>query len=120
MIKTFFQLLPTVLSIIVTAAHFFRAGKNIYVILSLLVLVLLFIKYRLSLNILRVSLILSIAMWIHTMTSLINIYIKMNISWIKIVYILGGVIIFQILAFAILFFSKNLENIYSKSLIKKK
>ncbi len=111
--KIFLQLIPTILSMIVTAAHFLRAGDYIFMTLSISILLLLFFKYRLFLNIVRASIILSTAMWLNTMTKLIKVYTSMNIPINKIVYILGGVIIFQILAFAIIFFSKSVEDRYS-------
>ncbi len=87
-----------ILSYVLIAAHFLRAG-NIPLALGLALFpVVLFIRHRFSEWLIRAGLIFSLLVWLKTLFRLWKIYQIHHLPFTKPAFILGAVILFTFLA----------------------
>ncbi len=101
------QLTPVVLSILLTAAHFSRAGNGLLVILSLSLLLLLPFRHPLAARLLQGALLLSGLEWIRTLLALASLRQQLGLPWVRLTVILGVVSLFTI-ASALIFQSRTM------------
>ncbi len=108
----FVRLLPVILSLLVLAAHFYRAGNLILVVLIAASPLLLFIRSTWIVRIIQVELILGGIEWVRTIFRLVDIRQAHNLPWDRLAVILGSVAAFTILS-ALVFNCKALKARYS-------
>ena len=108
----FVRLLPVILSLLVLAAHFYRAGNLILVVLIAASPLLLFIRSAWIVRVIQVELILGGIEWIRTIFRLVHIRQADNLPWERLAIILGSVAVFTILS-ALVFNSKALKTRYN-------
>jgi len=108
----FVRLLPVILSLLVLAAHFYRAGNLILVVLMAASPLLLFIRSTWIVRVIQVELIIGGIEWIRTIFRLTNIRQAHNLPWERLAIILGFVAAFTILS-ALVFNCKALKARYS-------
>lgn len=85
------QLLPVVLSLLVLAAHFLRAGNLLLVILVLGLLVLLGVRRAWAARTVQIALLVGALEWIWTLTRLVNARAQAGEPALRMAIILGGV-----------------------------
>jgi hypothetical protein len=105
------KLLPVILSFIILAAHFSRAGILALAILSLLLPFLLLIKKPYSARIIQIALILGALEWIRTLIVYVLQRIEENQSYFRLILILLFVALFTGLS-ALIFRIKSIKEIY--------
>lgn len=108
----FVRLVPVILSILLLAAHFYRAGNLIFVILIVASPCLLFIRRNWIVRLIQVELILGGIEWIRTMLRLVNIRQAHNLPWERLAIILGSVAAFTIMS-VLVFNLKALKTRYN-------
>ncbi len=108
----FVRLLPVILSAIIMAAHFSRAGMDVVAIVCLMLPFLLFIRERWIARAFQVLLVLGMFVWIHAAYNLIQLRQAMGEPWGRLAIILGIVALFTALS-ALVFQSKSLKERYS-------
>ena len=108
----FVRLVPVILSILLLAAHFYRAGNLILVILIVASPCLLFIRSNWIVRLIQVELILGGIEWIRTMLKLVNIRQAHNLPWERLAIILGSVAAFTIMS-VLVFNLKTLKTRYN-------
>jgi general stress protein CsbA len=94
----FVRFLPVILSLLILAAHFYRAGNLILVVLMAVSPLLLFIRSSWIVRIIQVELIIGGIEWIRTILRLVNIRQAHNLPWERLAVILGSVAAFTILS----------------------
>ena len=87
----FVRLLPVILSILLLAAHFFRAGDNFYMLTLLILLPLLLIKKSWVPWLLQVALVLGAVEWLRTLMFVAQMRIEFGMPWARMAIILGAV-----------------------------
>jgi hypothetical protein len=105
---TFLALLPVGLSLLVLAAHFYRAGNVFFFIAALLVLTLVVVPKRWAARALQTALLLGAAEWVRTAASLVSQRQADGRPWMRLALILGGVALASALS-ALLFRTKALR-----------
>lgn len=108
----FVRLLPVMLSILLLAAHFFRAGENIYVFVLLALLLLLAIKKSWVPWLLQVALVLGAVEWLRTLMFVAQMRIEFGMPWTRMAIIMGAVAMFTALS-SLVFRGKALRKRYS-------
>ena len=108
----FVRLLPVILSILLLAAHFFRAGDNLYVIVLLVLLLLLAIKKPWVPWLLQVALVLGAVEWLRTLMFVAQMRIEFGMPWTRMAIIMGAVAMFTALS-SLVFRGKALRKRYS-------
>jgi hypothetical protein len=88
---TFIMLIPVMLSLLVLAAHFFRAGALVLVGISLAAIVLLLVPRRWALRIVQVLLILGTLEWLRSMYLFVGERAAEGAPWTRLAVILGAV-----------------------------
>lgn len=88
---TFLILIPAVLSLLVLAAHFFRAGSLIAVGVCLMAIVLLAIPRRWSVRVVQALLILGTAEWLRATYFFVGERAAYGRPWTRLAIILGAV-----------------------------
>ncbi len=106
------RLLPVMLSMLVLAAHFYRAGLIPLVILTIILLVLLSLKKTWVARLLQIALILGAFEWIRTGVVLIDTRTTLDQPWLRLAIILGAVALFTGSS-ALLFNVRSLKKRYS-------
>lgn len=104
-------LTPVVLSLLVLAAHFLRAGEIPLVVASLALLILLAIRKPWAARLLQVALVLGALEWALTLTRLANIRAQMGMPGTRMTIILGVVAAFTF-GSALLFHTQRLGRFY--------
>ncbi len=94
----FVRLLPVILSLLVLAAHFYRAGNLILVVLIAASPLLLLIRTSWIVRLIQVELLLGGIEWIRTAIKLVHIRQAHNLPWERLAIILGSVAAFTILS----------------------
>ncbi len=107
----FAQLIPVIISALLTGAHFLRAGNHIFVIVCFVLPFGLFIRHPLSARVVQIALLLATMEWIRTTFSLIAARSEMGLSWTRLAFILGTVACFTFLS-ALVFFTRTLRERY--------
>ena len=108
----FVRLLPVILSILLLAAHFFRAGENIYVYVLLALLPLLVLKKFWVPWVIQVALILGAIEWLLTLMFVAQMRIEFDMPWTRMAIIMGAVAMFTALS-SLVFRGKALRKRYS-------
>lgn len=104
-------LLPVIISILLIAAHFYRADLEIVASVSLAMIGMLFIKQLWSVRLIQIFLLISAGEWLRTLIHLIEIRIEQNMDWMRLAVILGTVALFTALS-ALVFHQPVLRNKY--------
>lgn len=91
-------LTPTVLSLVLIAAHFLRAGQTMLVALSLLLLGLVFVPRRWAAYALQAALILAAGEWVRTTLAIVAIRQQLGLASERLVVILGAVAVAALIA----------------------
>ncbi|MCF6183566.1 MAG: hypothetical protein L3J56_02875 [Bacteroidales bacterium] len=105
------RFIPIILSFLLIAAHFSRAGSNILAATALLIPGLLFIKKSWVARIVQIYLVLGAAEWVRITFKYIDIRKQIGQDWTRLAVILIVVALFTLLA-ALIFQSKAMKNIY--------
>lgn len=106
------RLLPVVLSFLVLAAHFYRAGQQVLALACILILFLLFVKKSWVPYLLQATLVLGALEWLRSLMALVHIRMEWGQPWQRLAMILGGVALFTLLS-ALVFRAKGLKSRYS-------
>ncbi len=105
------RLIPVILSMLLLAAHFYRAGYLILVIAMLLGPLVLFICKPWTARVIQVVLVLGGIEWIRTLINLATIRQSVGAPWERLALILCGVALFTI-ASALVFSLRSLKKRY--------
>ena len=107
----FVRLLPVIFSLLILAAHFYRAGNLILVVLVAASPVLLLIRSIWIGRLIQLELLLGGIEWIRTILRLVDIRQAHNLPWERLAIILGSVAAFTILS-GLVFNGKTLKTRY--------
>jgi len=108
---TFLALLPVGLSLLVLAAHFYRAGNIALFVTALLVLTLTAVPKRWAARALQAALLLGALEWVRTAAFFVSQRQAEGRPWIRLAIILGAVALTSALS-AMLFRTKALRARY--------
>ena len=108
----FARLLPVILSILLLAAHFYRAGDNLYVLVLLILLPLLVIKKPWVPWLLQVALVLGAVEWLRTLMIVAQMRMEFGMPWTRMAIIMGAVAMFTAFS-SLVFRGKALRKRYS-------
>ncbi len=108
---TFLALLPVGLSLLVLAAHFYRAGNVGFFVASLLVLTLVAVPKRWAARALQAALLLGAAEWVRTAARFVSQRQGDGRPFLRLALILGGVALVSGLS-ALLFRTRALRARY--------
>jgi hypothetical protein len=104
----FLRLLPVLISFLLIAAHFFRAGQLFAVIVLLCVPLLLLVRRSWVPVLLQVVLVLAALEWLRTLVEIAQLRMQFGESWLRMAVILGLVALFTA-ASGLVFRSKALK-----------
>ena len=105
------RLLPVILSLLLLAAHFYRAGIMFLVICIPASALILFVRTQWVARVVQGILVLGGIEWIRTLITLVMLRQDMGRPWIRLVVILGAVAIMTISS-ALVFRLKSLRERY--------
>ena len=105
------RLIPVVLSCVLLAAHYLRAGSMVVVVLCLAVPALLFLKRRWVPRVMQAVLAFSAVEWLLTAHEIASVRMAMGVPWTKAAVILGVVAAWS-LGSALLFETRALRKRY--------
>jgi uncharacterized membrane protein YecN with MAPEG domain len=105
------KLLPAMLSFLLLAAHFYRAGEVIPAALSLALPSLLLLREKWVVWIIQAALLLGSVEWIRTLVLFARQRIEFGQPWTRLAVILGAVALFTALS-ALVFRSESLRRRY--------
>lgn len=109
---TFALLLPAIISLLVLAAHFLRYGNLIVIGIIIFLLLLLFIKHKISARIVQLGLLLATVEWVDTAYMLVSYRMHYDMPLIRLSIIMGFVILFTF-ASIFIFRTKTLRERYA-------
>ncbi len=107
----FLRLSPVFLSILLLAAHFYRAGLVVLVLIILLSPFMLFVRKPLAVRIIQIELVLGGLEWIRTIVNFVQIRQAHGMPWTRLAVILG-VVSLVTFASAFVFRSRSLKEHY--------
>jgi len=110
---TVLLLAPVVLSLVLLAAHFLRAGQHVLVLLALAGIPLLAIRRRWAMRVVQAGLVLGAIEWVRTLLVLARRRLALGEPWGRLAVILGAVALLTALS-ALLFQTRRLRNRYSR------
>ncbi len=90
------RFLPVVISAILIAAHFLRDGNLPLVAISLVIPLFLFFRRPVSVWIVKIGLWLATSEWLLTVYLLVSFRMRVDLPWIRMALILGGVAAFTL------------------------
>jgi len=90
------QLVPTILSLLVLAAHFWRHANLPFVVISFVVIGLLSIRRAWAARIVQIALTLGAIEWIRSAVDLAGVRAEFGLPYGRLLVILGGVAAFSI------------------------
>jgi hypothetical protein len=105
------RLIPVVLSCVLLAAHYLRAGSVVVVVLCLAVPALLFVKRPWVPRVMQAVLVFSAVEWLLTAYEIASVRMAMGVPWTKAAVILGVVAAWS-LGSALLFETRALRKRY--------
>lgn len=108
----FLRLLPVIISILLLAAHFFRAGQTVIVFLLAILLFLPMVKKYWAPWVMQAVLLLGALEWLRTLMTVANIRMEFGMPWTRMAVILGAVALFTACS-GLVFRSKALRERYS-------
>lgn len=109
---TFALLLPAILSLLVTAAHFLRYGNLIIIGIIALLILLLLVKHKISARLVQLGLLLATVEWAGTAHALISYRLDYDMPWIRLSVIMCFVVLFTF-ASIFTFRTKTLKERYT-------
>ena len=107
----FVRLLPVIFSALIMSAHFSRAYQDELAVVCLLLPFLLFIRKQWVARLFQALLVVGSLVWIKTTWTLVQIRQAQEVSWIRLLIILGIVALFTGLS-ALVFQTKALKKRY--------
>ena len=108
----FLILLPVVISFLLLAAHFLRAGQMVISIVLLSLLSLLFLRKTWVPRVIQLILLLGTFEWLRTLYSVAQLRIELDMPWMRMATILGVVVLFTALS-CLVFRSEALRKKFS-------
>ncbi len=108
------RLLPVLISFLLIAAHFFRAGQTVIVILLLALLLLLLVRNAWVPRVIQLVLVLSAFEWLRVLFAIASVRMHMGEPWLRMAFILGAVALFTALS-GLVFRTAALRARYSDS-----
>lgn len=90
----FLRLLPVIISFLLLAAHFYRAGQLMLVLISVALLLLLVLKKSWIPWLMQVALLLGAIEWLRTLVAVAQVRIEFGMPWVRMAIILGVVALF--------------------------
>ena len=106
------RLIPAFLSILLLGAHFSRMGSPPLVILSLVLLVVLFLKYEWAARVVQVALFYGAIEWVRSLLAYVAERTEQGEPWMRLAIILGLVSLFTLSAASQFSFSRPLRRRY--------
>ncbi len=106
------KLLMPVLSFLLLAAHFYRAGQQLLALASVLIILLLWVKKSWVPYLMQAALVLGALEWLLSLVMLVQYRIEWGMPWQRLAMILGGVVLFTLLS-ALVFRARSLKSRYS-------
>lgn len=106
------RLLPTVLALVLLAAHFYRAGMVVLAVSACLLPLALLLKRPWIPRLFQVVLVLAALEWCRTLYLIAQMRIAFDMPWTRMALILGAVAAFTAFA-ALLFETRGLRRRYS-------
>lgn len=106
------RLLPVLLSLLMLAAHFYRAGQLLLAIIMLMLPLLLFVRKSWVPQLIQLVLLVGALEWLRTLWVIADVRIQFEMPWMRMAMILGGVALFTGLS-ALVFRSRSLKERYS-------
>jgi uncharacterized membrane protein len=91
-------IVPVIMSFLLLAAHFFRAGDFFLVGICLGAPLLLLARRPVTVRLIQAMLVFGALKWIHTMFTIIAIRSEMGQPWLRFAAIIGGVALFTVLS----------------------
>jgi hypothetical protein len=107
----FFRLLPVVLSFLLLAAHFYRAGLPLLMWLCVALPLLPLLRRAWVPTLLQALLVLGALEWLRTLWVFASMRVAFGEPWIRLALILGGVALFTALS-GLVFRSRHLRSHY--------
>ena len=108
----FARLLPVLISFLLLAAHFVRAGQDLVVLALFLLLLCLFVQKVWVPKLIQLILLLGALEWVLTIVSVAQVRIELGMPWARMAVILGVVALFTLLS-GLVFQSKALRKRYA-------
>jgi len=105
------KLLPVIVSFLLMAAHFYRAGQLILAGLCIAIPALLFLRESWVVRFFQMALLLAAAEWLRTLTVFAEFRIESGQPWTRLALILGTVALLTALS-ALVFRAKSLRQRY--------
>jgi len=109
----FLRLLPVFISLLLLAAHFFRAGQTALAVVPLLLFIPLFLREKWVPWLIQAALLLGAIEWVRTLYSVAQIRIAHDMPWVRMAIILGAVALITALS-CLVFRSQGLRKRYSE------
>lgn len=106
-----FRLLPVILSFMLLAAHFYRAGSFLLTVLCIAALPLLFVRKPWIPRLFQVLLVLGALEWMRALYVFATMRIAYDQPWTRLALILGGVAVFTALS-GLVFLNRKLKQFY--------
>lgn len=95
----FLKLIPVIISFLLLATHFYRAGIFPLVVICLILPLLLFIRQNWVARLSQVFLVIGALEWVRTLLNLVEIRQAMYMPWIRLAVITGlSALVFQSLS----------------------
>ncbi len=107
----FIQILAIILSILLIAAHFYRAGNQILTYILISTPLILLFRNRISVRIIQILLFFATIEWWRVIYNVAHIRKMYNLPWIRFSIIMSSVALFTF-ATIFIFYSKTLKKIY--------
>lgn len=94
----FLRLLPVLISFLLIAAHFFRAGQTVVVVLLSSLLLLLMVRHVWVPRVIQLVLVLAALEWLRTLYAIASVRMQTGEQWSRMAMILGAVALFTALS----------------------
>lgn len=108
----FFRLLPVIISFLLLAAHFVRAGQIFFVMVLLFLTLMLVIRKSWIPWLMQLALLLGAVEWLRTLFFVAQMRMEFGMPWTRLAIILGAVALFTLFS-GLVFRSKALRERYS-------
>lgn len=92
------RIIPVVISFLLIAAHFYRAGVTGLAVVAIAAPWLLLIPRLWSAWIVQLLLVLSALEWARTLLKLVQLRMEMGMDWLRLALVLGMVILFTLIS----------------------
>jgi hypothetical protein len=108
----FVRLLPVILSFLLLAAHFVRAGDNVYAYALLIILLLLTLKKSWVPWLIQLTLVIGAIEWLRTLMFVAQMRMEFGMPWARMAIIMVAVAMFTAFS-SLVFRNKALRKRYS-------